>query len=274
MDILSEQEGNDRIKDLLNSPGPAMISRIGKVEADCLNNALRGFPWDDNLRYAASNNAGVFPPTGDILSLFCRVFSGSIRYTDVLSVWLNGEEDPIIDRFCPKATLVKLRCLEPYYHNNPWSQVLEHKNVLVVHPFEKTIQSQYEKRALLFKDPRVLPEFNLLTMKAVQSSAGNRVPYESWLDALDWMCDEISRKTFDIAIIGAGSYGLPLASFVKSLGKKAIQIAGATQILFGIKGKRWDDHEVISTLYNEHWVRPLPEETPPNYLAIENGCYW
>ena len=33
-------------------------------------------------------------------------------------------------------------------------------------------------------------------------------------------------------------------------------MSGATQLLFGIKGKRWDDHPVISKLYNPAWVRP------------------
>jgi hypothetical protein len=88
------------------------------------------------------------------------------------------------------------------------------------------------------------------------------------------MCAEVEKVDFDIAIIGAGAYGLPLAFHVKSLGKKAIHMGGATQILFGIKGKRWDHHEVISKLYNEHWVRPLPSERPEHYYDIEKGCYW
>jgi hypothetical protein len=88
------------------------------------------------------------------------------------------------------------------------------------------------------------------------------------------MCEEIAGRSFDIAIIGGGAYGLPLSSFVKKLGKKAIHIGGATQILFGIKGARWDNHQIISNFYNEHWTRPLSSETPQNYQLIENGCYW
>ena len=74
--------------------------------------------------------------------------------------------------------------------------------------------------------------------------------------------------------VGAGAYGLPLAYHAKKLGKKAIQLGGPTQILFGIKGKRWDDHDVISKLYNSYWVRPSADETPSNYKAVEEGCYW
>jgi len=27
-------------------------------------------------------------------------------------------------------------------------------------------------------------------------------------------------------------------------------------------------------MFNEHWVRPLPEETPQNHIKVEDGCYW
>ena len=77
-----------------------------------------------------------------------------------------------------------------------------------------------------------------------------------------------------MAIIGAGAYGLPLAAHVKRLGKKAVHLGGATQILFGIRGKRWDEMPFFQKLYNEHWVRPLPSEVPKDYQRVEGGCYW
>ena len=93
-------------------------------------------------------------------------------------------------------------------------------------------------------------------------------------EALESMKREISQADFGVAIIGAGAYGFPLAAYVKSLGKQAIQMSGATQILFGIKGKRWDDHPVISKFYNDAWVRPLQSETPPEIHKVEGGSYW
>ena len=77
-------------------------------------------------------------------------------------------------------------------------------------------------------------------------------------------------KVFDIAIIGCGAYGMPLAAYCKQIGKKAVHLGGATQLLFGIKGKRWDNY----SLYNDYWVRPLESETPRNAGKIESGCYW
>ena len=51
----------------------------------------------------------------------------------------------------------------------------------------------------------------------------------------------IKDVDFDIALIGAGAYGLPLTLYCKSLGKMALQTGGATQTLFGIMGKRWEN---------------------------------
>ena len=78
---------------------------------------------------------------------------------------------------------------------------------------------------------------------------------------------------FDIAIIGCGAYGFHLAAHVKRIGKKAVHLGGATQALFGIIGKRWENNKV-SFYINENWIRPLLEEIPENANTVEGGCYW
>ena len=42
---------------------------------------------------------------------------------------------------------------------------------------------------------------------------------KSWFDALDKMYKDIRELDFDVAIVGCGAYGLPLAAKIKSLGK-------------------------------------------------------
>src|SRR5262249_39981872 len=145
---------------------------------------------------------------------------------------------------------------------DPWSTALAGRTVLVIHPFEASVRRQYEKRELLFEDPRILPAFTLKTLKAVQSIGENPSDFETWFDALNWMCDRVREIEFDVALIGAGAYGLPLAAHVNRLGKKAVHLGGATQVMFGIRGKRWDQWPEYQKLYNQHWTRPLPEETP------------
>ena len=55
---------------------------------------------------------------------------------------------------------------------------------------------------------------------------------------------------------------------------KGIHMGGATQILFGIRGSRWDRMPFFQQLYNEYWIRPLAQETPANFKKVERGCYW
>jgi len=127
----------------------------------------------------------------------------------------------------------------------------------------------------LFNNNDILPEFTLLTLKAVQTVAGQRDErFETWFDALEFMFNEAMKKDFDIAILGCGAYGFPLAAKLKLAGKQAIHLGGATQLLFGIEGNRWDDHPVISKLYNEYWVRPIESEKPKNANSVEGACYW
>jgi hypothetical protein len=194
-----------------------------------------------------------------------------LEFVDVLGVWLN--EDIFRKRLNGKQ-FVTLESIEPYLYSHPWSEALAGKKVLVIHPFSKTIEMQYAKRHLLFDNKKILPEFELKTITAVQTIAGEESQFATWFDALEYMKFQINEIDFDIAIIGCGAYGFPLAAYIKRLGKKAVHLGGATQILFGIKGKRWEQIPAINALMNEHWVRPLPEETPIDNSKIEGGCYW
>lgn len=67
--------------------------------------------------------------------------------------------------------------------------------------------------------------------------------YLNWFETLEYMKGEVAKADFDVALIGCGAYAFPLASYVKRLGKKSVITAGATQLLFGIKGARWDNAE-------------------------------
>ena len=87
------------------------------------------------------------------------------------------------------------------------------------------------------------------------------------------MQDEIKKIDFDIAFLGCGAYGLPLASYIKSLGKQALHTGGSTQLLFAIKGRRWEG-DGARVFKEDFWVYPSLDERPKDYLLVEGGCYW
>ena len=285
------QEASDLIRRHIEDDKPLMVARFGASELNC----MVGTHWENqpgigkHLRYMRGDisspflreaiirtgyiNAGIFPPSKETIQRFSALMFEDMKELDILGRWLSNEKD-FIHSIAGLKT-IRLQDIEPYYHANPWSEALKGKKVLVVHPFENTIQSQYSKRELLFENPAVLPEFELKTVRAVQTIAGNNdLGFQDWFDALEYMKGQIDQVAYDIAIIGCGAYGFPLAAHVKRQGKKAIHMGGATQILFGIRGKRWENHPKISTLFNPHWAHPSEQETPSGKELIENGCYW
>ena len=280
--VLFGQEGHDRVVDRLTQNCPLMVARIGSVELSCLkfyleNRRTTNKTYPAKVRDQMANNAGFFPANDTSLDAFAEQFLEHLKQVDVMAVWFNKFEEVICNRHCSDPQLVDIRCIEPFWFTNPWSSGLSGKKVLVVHPFVESIRKQYqEKRQFLFVDPAVLPEFELKTVRAVQSIAGSKVDFTTWFDAYRHMCDEIANIDFDVCIIGAGAYGLPLASFAKKMGKQAVHMGGITQVLFGLKGKRWEQNYADTTarLFNEHWIRPLESEKPANNHLVENGCYW
>jgi hypothetical protein len=173
---------------------------------------------------------------------------------------------------------VDLELLNPYFSHRPWTRTLHGKVVLVIHPFAASIEAQYRKRELLFKDD-LLPGFALKTIKAVQSIAGEATEFADWFAALDSMKQQMDRADYDIALIGCGAYGLPLAAHAKRQGKKGFHIGGSLQLMFGIRGKRWENPNYnpfydYSKLVNEHWIKPAEEERPRASDKVENACYW
>lgn len=287
----SGQRACDTIREKLLAVEPCMIARLGHTELKVVlrywhrrNSSLmlngwryvRGrqgpFWWDNQTKEQLRVLSGFFPCTDEALDGFADRYLHDMGQIDVLGSWLRDEIN--LAGCFSRARIVPLQDLEPYYHNDPWTTALEGRTVLVIHPFESSIKRQYAKRALLFSNPKILPSFTLKTLKAVQSLGGDGLAYKSWFDALDWMCEQVQRIEFDVALIGAGAYGLPLAAFVKGLHKKAVHLGGATQILFGIRGRRWDERPFFQELYNKHWTRPAPEETPAMHESVESGCYW
>lgn len=142
-----------------------------------------------------------------------------------------------------------------------------------MYPFAETIEKQYKKRKLLFNGPNFLTEFNLITLKSVQSLGGES-EFDTWFDALEHMKTEMNRIEYDIALIGCGAYGFCLAAHAKRTGHKAFHLGGLTQLLFGIKGKRCEDSEYYNGLFNDHWCRPSISEKPASANEVEGGCYW
>ena len=274
--VLSAADGHAAARAALEAGTPFLFARCGATEmrtvAEYLKNGGRGF--SDAARREIRDLSGVFPTDDETLARFCRLYIDCVHSADLLALWDVGAERQVIGG-CTHARFCRLRALEPYYHAAPWSAALAGKRVLVVHPFKQTILQQYARREQLFPGTDILPEFaSLRVVQAVQGLAGQDTGYPDWFAALDAMEQQMDAEPYDVAILGAGAYSLPLAVYAKETGHMAVQMSGATQLLFGIKGKRWDSHPVIGRLYNGAWVRPAATEQPQHKERVEGGSYW
>ena len=144
-----------------------------------------------------------------------KCMKASASQIDVLAIWFHPFEDYYIKELMSNDVICTyLLNFEPWNETTVhWSAALKDKKVLVIHPFAETIRDQYEKRELLFPGTDILPEFELHTLKAVQTLAGIKDDrFSTWFEALEWMYQEAMKIDFDVAIIGCGAYGMPLAA--------------------------------------------------------------
>lgn len=292
-----DREKSQRIIiDLLRDDKPCMIARFGSVELEVTVNYLgvKHAPhsvwkyikgetpqwwWNQKSLRMLQSNAGFYPITEEMLCRYAERMIEDARELDVLGCYSWQKRDKYVEEQYKNAQKVKLGNLEPSYLDGDedlptWTAELKGKRVLVVHPFADTIQRQFEHREHLFKRDDILPEFELKTIKAVQSLGGKNSDFKDWFEALHWMEQEIDKIEYDICLIGCGAYGFPLAAHVKRMGHKAFHLGGSLQLLFGIKGKRWEERPEFQKLFNDYWVNPSKQETPSAANLVEGGCYW
>lgn len=278
--VLTAEEGNRRLYEQVLSGNPFAATRFGGTETKTIADVLytkAGGKFggvSDRTLTRIMELSGFFPADKGELERFVDLYMACCKDIDMLGVWNILLQSFLADECVTGAELAELQMFEPYYFSHPWTRALEGKKVVVIHPFADTIESQYRKRQQLFVNKEILPEFELRCVKAVQTLAGNKCEHKTWFDALEWMYQETMKETFDLALLGCGAYGLPLAVKIKRAGKQAVHVGGSLQLFFGIKGSRWDDHEVIGKLYNETWVRPSEAETIKKSNVVEGGCYW
>jgi hypothetical protein len=291
--IYNPDEAAQCIQAVLEGDRPAMIARFGSNELVAVVNytgvksgvrscfgyiqgRVPAWWWNSGVVSQMSLCAGFFPADTAKLEAFAELMLTDMPYVDVLGSWLP--EERLFGKELANALKVDLDLLNPYFSREPWTRALAGKKVLVVHPFASTIRAQYAKRELLFKND-LLPAFELKTIKAVQSIAGEKTEFADWFAALESMKAAMDREDYDICLIGCGAYGFPLAAHAKRAGKKAFHLGGSLQLLFGIRGKRWEDPAYhpdynFAGLMNEHWVKPGEDERPKSAGKVEGACYW
>ena len=265
----------------LDCKDPFIAGKIGGFELWAMRVAEFGYSQEENDVYEKlCNNAGFFNETisnersiTDDLNRYCEQMKDVISNVDYLIRWQYPTEEYFVRKYCGKQ-LSDIDWLGVVYQGTPLGTILRGRKVLIISPFAELVEEQYARRSLIYSDD-YLPEFELLTYKAVQTIAGNRDSrFSNWFEALDYMICDVIKMDFDIALIGCGAYSLPLCSAIKKSGRSAIHMGGDVQLLFGIIGKRWEEDSFVHSKRNKYWVYPPKNEVPRNADKVEDACYW
>ncbi len=274
------EDGNKQYKDMrkrICSGEGFVYGKIGGFELYAMRVAEFGYKSKINDAYDhLCRCAGFFSNNCDKkynLTEFSNYMKDAISNSDYLVRWLWPRDEYFMIKYalsCKNSTDYGMG--SDIY---PIGKLIEGMKVLVISPFSKSVEHQYEIREKLYKNPERLSNFELRTFQSVLSiGTGGDERFSDWFEALEYMKNEVKKIDFDVALVGCGAYSLPLCSFIKKMGKCAMHMGGYLQLLFGIMGTRWEKEEYVIKLKNEYWKRPYDFEIPKEADLVEGRSYW
>ena len=318
-----------QIKQALDNKQPIVIGKIGTNELLLIycyhlisQGRMQEFPPDvlKEIEYGA----GLYPVDKPTIETFIKVYLESLRSVDVFASWNDRFIDfehalyssyVLANRVSSKGGIVELTALESFYTSREhwWQTLFVGRCILVISPFTDSIQKQLEtsKRdkvwcgrwsgfwpdGIAFKFIRFDHPWSLLS-KEEQANSGLE-DYKRFSDKLKRFEKEIDGVgDFDIALIGAGCYSLPLCAYIKNTKRQiAFHLGGGLQMMFGVYGSRWNtlltntqglgntlltntqglgntSSGIFKEYVNDACIRPSGNEIPNEYKMQEGGAYF
>lgn len=284
--IISTDEMCKELKKRIAGTEPFMAARVGFTEQA----VMRIFEYRMTDKYEKIMNnlynwSGFFPNDVSLGVRFTDMMKEYLKQVDLYACNMEFLENYFMKKYLPKDSLSckGFGIFDVFKLSDPWTAALKGKKVLVILPFDKSVEHQYARREKIYPGTDILPEFELKTYKSQMTIGGmNEDGFKDWFEALDHMNKDIEKIDFDIALVSCGAYAFPLCAHIKETGRQAISVGGVLQIYFGILGRRWDgsrfggiEHmpEELKPYYSDNWIYPL-EERPAAADGVEYGPYW
>ncbi len=281
-------ETHDRIGSLIRSNKPFLVGRPGGTESEGLyffankrlaSRKIQRPAYSAWFKEFSQIGPGITHFSDRDLDVFCREYLEACLTSDLLG----------FGRYAPGAlgitrTVADTGSLVTHYSSlepfealskgvDSWTKSLEGQRVLVIHPFEASIRKQFARKNDVSGVAHLLPDFTLDVVVPPVTFAGVKSD-RPWDKHFEDLKETVLHREFDVAIIGAGSYGLPIGRAIKFSGRGAIHLGGTTQVLFGVRGKRWETRQPFTDFIDDTWIRPSTEEKPPGAEKVEGGIYW
>jgi hypothetical protein len=294
MNFLNVPQYNLNVNDFLSNNLPLFVSRPGGTENQILmftEENISSFASDEDMYFCAKKHAGITANNNiNELRFFAKAYYEALCSASHIGVWypnntkeLNIFSRKLYERIGNK-TFTNLETLMPWWalHENstPWSLGLKGKRVLVAHPFVKSFSINFNNKNNINIICDILPDFELsFIMPPVTNGETQEAGvFSEHLDDFKNRL-KIFKDDFDVLIIGAGAYGAIVGNYAYTeLNKTVFHLGGATQLLFGVAGRRWLEapfyKEKYANIIDSTWTRPFFSEQTPGFQKLEAGCYW
>ena len=269
----------------------AVFARIGRQQITIPSGILEYFR---NVIPVMKNNAGIQLSSAESIMKYSDMYLKAFENAEMYCGWesqgnyiahIAQSHEYMKSNYSSKKIVLSFGLDIFHYiytpvHTAPWTHALRGQRVLIISPFEKSIQEKIPILAKIYqKDGQsfdLFPDCTITTIRPPQTQA-DEFSREFDQELADF-CKRLDaiKYTYDVALISAGGYGNLICNHIFESGKSAIYVGGVLQMYFGILGNRWlkERPDAVRLFLNEHWSRPKTEEKPKNCEKVEKGCYW
>jgi hypothetical protein len=293
--IHSRSEYLGDLRDAIQTDKPCAVGRLGISEKHWMYyplllqeqpNSAKRRVFEIHLLYHGLSQVGIFPGSPSFYLKYNDFFIESIRQMDWLGLVLEPVLDPKLVRYYNLVnkliyyTDVAPDKSAPSNRDNCYLSYFAGKRILIICPFGKFLQAQAtQERFERVWSKTKTKWFFPAEVDAVEFPYGfeseTQRQFPTALDLFESIRAEIAKKDFDIALIAAAGLAVPLAAFVKSIGKVAIDLGGDLQFLFGVMGNRWrSDERMKEKYFNEWWVEVPAKYRPTGKGVAGDQAFW
>ena len=282
--IYNNNIGASVLSKQIESPNKFIVSRIGGLELDlylmyktmgiqeCMNSAT----FSQMKKYAGYFDVNNNPANIEkYVQLFEKCYKNSqtvmianssleshIKMITILNPYYTihqprAEYHPVIQTLLANKSVVSYHLLESFNYLNNWFSSLDGKKILIVSTFDNEIQEQLNIKDQLFSNHFLKKYPNFKSVEYVHTYLtldDFEKPYSDWFETYNSYCRQIATKDFDIALVFCGCYAYPISNYIyENMHKSSIIVGGIGQLLFGIRGSRWET-PYFQRLYNDKWT--------------------
>lgn len=294
---------NDLLRTWLQEGKSFCLMRIDNTAGYVMDCLLKGqVPVEEFYNPHTLLESGVNPASMDYAfnvvqpkTMEVMYESDILGFVDISGEIKNGEE--FSKRYFDRPTFFRDDCLvldpgalvgETYCGvvENPWTQYLKGKKVLAISSHAESINQQWKNIDNVWGDKKdkIVP-FDLVDCISTPFHPvwdNRQYPdCENWEDLIRITKDRIDQYDYDVLLTGVTTQSPFYAAHAKSKGKVGIQLGGAIQLFFGVKGKRWVEPECYAKwrpMFNENWIYPLEIDQPQKrdqFRGLESTyAYW